>query len=78
MRRKVKETTKKVARIMYGYDSRDLFIDEIIRLRNGDDCKLPLTYGGVASVMNKLGFRNRNNGELTPQFIGNVLHRYTA
>lgn len=69
----------------YSLDNRLDFANKVVKLRRGTKERGSLTYGGIAAAMNVLGFRNRNydpklpkklkSGEITSQFIGNILHR---
>lgn len=64
----------KTKRVKYGFDNRKKFVDVILSMRTG---KNRTTYKGIAAHMNKKGFRNRDNKKITPQFIGNILNRWT-
>ena len=68
---------KRHKRVIYTLDNRCRFIDKVVSLREGNKRKDGLTYKGVADKMNLLGFRNRNADEITAQFVGNILNRYT-
>jgi hypothetical protein len=58
----------------YGFDNRKEFVDLILSMRAGRN---KTTYKGIAVHMQKKGYRNRNEGDITPQFIGNILNRWT-
>ena len=59
----------------YSFENRSKFVDLILEMRN--DKKAIFTYRGIANDLSKKGYRNRDAGKITPQFVGNILNRWT-
>lgn len=62
--------------LRYDSESRREFVKEVHAMRRGTKRLDPMTYEVIARILNEHGYRNRNNGEITKQFVGNLLHRH--